>query len=226
MNAYGIILPCLKLKLLICQTEFRVTKSKIWNTLKVRNIPQSSIASPVHTFERTLNLSSPNKTLHILPHTKISTVFLVSHFLEGVNLTGGTPLVEWVECLGVAGTLGEIPLSIGWGASVEMIGLVRILTLLSLYLVAGGVTPPIGITGNIDSTFIRFKESEECTLNFPSEFHGCASACSLKCEGRSLGFSIVLVLSMELSGNLIQYESGSDAAWSIVPVFHMFPCTS
>ena len=64
-------------------------------------------------------------------------------------------------------------------------------------------------------------------LNFPSEFHGCASACSSKCEGRGLGFSIDLVLlSMELSGNLIQYESGSDAGWSIVPVFHTFPCTS
>ena len=119
--------------------------------------------------------------------------------------------MEWGEHLGVTGTLGEIPLSIGWGASVEMIGSVRIPTLLSLSLVAGGVTPPIGITGNIDSTFIRFKESEECKLNFPSEFHGCASACSLKCEGRGLDFSIDLVLlSMELSGNLIQYESGSD----------------
>ena len=104
-----------------------------------------------------------------------------------MNLTGGTPLVEQVECLDVAGTLGEVPLSLGWGASVEMIGSVGILTLLSLSLVAGGVTPPIDITGNIDSTFIRFKESEECTLNFPSEFHGCVSACSSKCEGRGLG---------------------------------------
>ena len=136
-------------------------------------------------------------------------------------------LVEWVECLGVVGTLAEIPLSLGWGASMELIGSVRILTLLSLSLVAGGVTPPIGITDNIDSTFIGFKESEECTLNFPSEFHGCASACSLKCEGRGLGLIIDLVLlSMELSGNLTQYESGSDAGWSIVPVFHTFPCTS
>ena len=144
-----------------------------------------------------------------------------------MNPTGGTPLVEWVEHLGIAGTLGEIRLSLGWGASVEMIGSVGILTLLSLSLVAGGVTPPIGITGNIDSTFIGFKESEECALNFCSEFHGCASACSLKCEGRGLGLIIDLVLlSMELSGNLIQYESGSDAGWLIVPVFHTFPCTS
>ena len=142
-------------------------------------------------------------------------------------MNGGTPLVEWVECLGVTGTLSENPLSEGWGASVEMIGSVGILTLLSLSLVAGGVTPPISVTGNIDSTFIGFKESEECALNFPSEFHGCASACSSKCEGRGLGFSIDLVLlSMELSRNLIQYESGSDAGWSIVPVFHTFPCTS
>ena len=89
--------------------------------------------------------------------------------------------MEWVECLGVTGTLGEIPLSvIGWGASVEMIGLVDIPTLLSLSLVAGGVTLPIGVTGNIDSTVIGFKESEECKQNFPTEFHGCASACSLK----------------------------------------------
>ena len=132
-----------------------------------------------------------------------------------------------MECLGVAGTLGEIPLSLGWGASVEMIGSVGILTLLSLSLVAGSVTPPIGITGNIDSTFIGFKESEEHALNFPSEFHGCASACSLKCEGRGQGLIIDLVLlNMELSGNLIQYESGSDAGWLIVPVFHTFPCTS
>ena len=58
---------------------------------------------------------------------KVSTVFHSElHFLDGVNLTGGTPLVEWVECLGVAGTLSEIPLSVGWGASVEMIGSVEI----------------------------------------------------------------------------------------------------
>ena len=40
-----------------------------------------------------------------------------------------------VECLGVAtGTLVEIPLSTGWGASVEIIGLVAIPTLLPLSL--------------------------------------------------------------------------------------------
>ena len=63
-----------------------------------------------------------------------STLFLISHFLDGVNLTGGTPLVEWVEHLGVEGILGVIPLSSvrGWGASVKMIGLVRIPTLLPL----------------------------------------------------------------------------------------------
>ena len=88
--------------------------------------------------------------------------------------------MEWVECLGVAGTLSEIPLSVGWGASVEMIGSVRILTLLSLSVVAGHVTSPIDATGNFDSTFIGLKESEECMWNFPSLFHGCASACSLK----------------------------------------------
>ena len=74
--------------------------------------------------------------------------------------------MEQVECLGVAGTLSEIPLTVGWGASVEMIGSVDIPTLLSLSLVVGGVTLPIGVTGNIDSTVIRFKESEECEQNF------------------------------------------------------------
>ena len=88
--------------------------------------------------------------------------------------------MEWVECLGVAGTLSEIPLTGGWGDSVEMIGLVDMPTLLSLPLVAGGVTLPIGVTGNIDSTVIRSKESEEHEQNFPSEFHGCASVCSSK----------------------------------------------
>ena len=110
---------------------------------------------------------------------KVSTAFHDSYFFDGVYLTGGTPSVEWVECLGVE-TLGVIPLTVGWGASVEMIGLVGFPTLLSLSLVAGGVTLSIGVTGNIDSTFIGLKESEERELNFPSKFHGCASACSLK----------------------------------------------
>ena len=111
---------------------------------------------------------------------KVSTVFHDSYFLDGVYLTGGTPFVEWVECLGVVGTLDVIPLTAGWGAPVEMIGSVGFPTVLSLSLVAGGVTLPIGVKGNIDSTFIGLKESEECEQYFPSKFHGCASACSLK----------------------------------------------
>ena len=100
---------------------------------------------------------------------KVSTVFHDSYFLDGVYLTGGIPLVEWVECLGVVGTLG--PLTAGWGASVGMIGSVGFLTLLAISVVAGGVTLSIGATGNIDSTFSGLKESEECELNFPSKFH-------------------------------------------------------
>ena len=88
--------------------------------------------------------------------------------------------MEWVEHLGVVGTLDVIPLTAGWGAPVEMIGSVDFLTVLSLSLVAGGVTLPIGVTGSIDSTFIGLKESEEHEQYFPSKFHGCASACSLK----------------------------------------------
>ena len=53
-------------------------------------------------------------------------------------LSGGTPLVDLVECLGVEGTLGQ--LTVGWSASMEMIGLVDFPTLLSLSVVAGGVT--------------------------------------------------------------------------------------
>ena len=75
-----------------------------------------------------------------------------------------------MEHLDVVGRLD--PLTAGWGASVEVIGLVGFLTLLALSVVAGGVTLPIGATGNIDSTFIRLKESEERELNFPSKFHG------------------------------------------------------
>ena len=50
----------------------------------------------------------------------------------------------------------------------ELIGSVDFPTLLSLSLVAGGVTLSIGVTGNIESTFIWLKESEECAQNFPS----------------------------------------------------------
>ena len=113
---------------------------------------------------------------------KVSTVFHDSYFLDGVCLTGGTPFLEWAECLGVAGveTLGVAPLVVGWSAPVEMIGLVDFPTLLSLSAVAGGVTLTIGVTGNIEFPFNWLKESEECAQNFPTKFHGCASACSSK----------------------------------------------
>ena len=74
-------------------------------------------------------------------------------------LSGGTPLVDLVECLGVEGTLGVIPLTVGWGASVEMIGLAYFPTLLSLSVVAGVVTLVIGVTGNIEFPFNWLKES-------------------------------------------------------------------
>ena len=62
------------------------------------------------------------------------------------------------------GTLGVIPprenpLSAGWGASVEMIGLVNFPTLLPLSLVAGVVTLAIGVTGNTEFPFNWLKES-------------------------------------------------------------------
>ena len=82
---------------------------------------------------------------------KVSTAFQDNYFFNGVYLTGGTPFVEWVEYLGVE-ILGVIPLAVGWVPSVELIGSVSFLTLLSLSLVAGGVTLSIGVTGNIDCT--------------------------------------------------------------------------
>ena len=86
-----------------------------------------------------------------------------------------------MERLGVEGTLDEVvPLTVGWGASVEMIGLVVSLTLLPLSTVAEVVILVIGVTGNIEFPFNWLKESKECELVFPSKFPGCASACSLK----------------------------------------------
>ena len=73
-----------------------------------------------------------------------------------------TPLVDLVECLGVEGILDEMDsLTVGWGVSVELIGLVISLTLLPLSIVAGLVTLTIGVTGNIDCPFSWLKESEE-----------------------------------------------------------------
>ena len=64
--------------------------------------------------------------------------------------------MDLVEHLGVGveGTLGVIPprenpFSAGCGASVEMIGLVDLLTLLSLSVVAGVVTLAIGVAGTL-----------------------------------------------------------------------------
>ena len=79
--------------------------------------------------------------------------------------------MDLVECLGVEGTLGEVaPLSVGRGASVELIGLVISLTLLPLSIVAGVVTLAIGVTGNIEFPFNWLKESKEHKLVFPSKF--------------------------------------------------------
>ena len=131
---------------------------------------------------KTLDTNSPNTFTASPAQTKVSTVFHDSYFLEGVYLTGRTPFVEWVECLGVASveTFGVAQLVVGWSASVEMIGSVDFLTLLSLSVVAGGVTLAIGVTGNIEFPFNWLKESEEHEQKFPSKFHGCASACSSK----------------------------------------------
>ena len=63
----------------------------------------------------------------------------------------------YLSGLGVEGTLG--PLTVGWGASVEMIGSVGFLTLLSLSVVAEVVTLAIGVTGNIEFQFNWLKES-------------------------------------------------------------------
>ena len=58
--------------------------------------------------------------------------------------------MDLVEHLGVEGTLDKVaPLTVGWGASVELIGLVVLPTLLPLSIVAEVVTLVIGITGNI-----------------------------------------------------------------------------
>ena len=96
--------------------------------------------------------------------------------------------MDLVEHLGVEGRLDEMegrldemaPLTVGWGVSVELIGLVISPTLLSLSIVAGVVTLTIGVTGNIEFPFNWLKESKEHELVFPSKFPGCASACSSK----------------------------------------------
>ena len=73
-----------------------------------------------------------------------------------------------MECLGgVGGTLGVVPLMVGWGASVEMIGSVDFST--SLSTVAGMVTLVIGVTGNTEFPFNWLKESKECELVFSSK---------------------------------------------------------
>ena len=53
-------------------------------------------------------------TKHYVHENRLSTGFhnvpwyTQSHFLDGVNLTGGIPLVLWVDCLGVVGTTGSV----------------------------------------------------------------------------------------------------------------------
>ena len=85
--------------------------------------------------------------------------------------------MDLVECLGVGGRLEMAPLSaVGWGASVEMIGLGISPSLLPLSTVAGLVTLAIHVTGNIDCPFNWLKDSQEHELVPPSKFLCCASA--------------------------------------------------
>ena len=85
--------------------------------------------------------------------------------------------MDLVERLGVGGRLDETDsLTVGWGVSVELIGLVISPTLLPLSIVAGLVTLTIGVTGNIDCPFNWLKESKEHEVVCPSKFLCCASA--------------------------------------------------
>ena len=76
-----------------------------------------------------------------------------------MNLTGGTSLVEQVECLGVEGirTLGEIPLSLlvmeNWIAPVELIGILGVACVLTLSFAGGGVTLSLEVNGRFESMF-------------------------------------------------------------------------
>ena len=88
--------------------------------------------------------------------------------------------MDLVECLGVEGTLDVAPLTVGWGASVEMIGSVVSLTLLFLSVVAEVVTLAIGVTSNIEFPFNWLKESKECELVFPSKFPGLCFSLQLE----------------------------------------------
>ena len=58
-----------------------------------------SIHERLGTSTNTPTLSTANHA-----HTK-HPLYSMSHFLDGVYRTGGTPLVDLVECLGVEGTL-------------------------------------------------------------------------------------------------------------------------
>ena len=85
--------------------------------------------------------------------------------------------MDLVECLGVGGRLDEMDsLTVGWGVSVELIGLVISPTLLPLSIVVGLVILAIGVTGNIECSFNWLKESKECELVCPSKFLCWASA--------------------------------------------------
>ena len=75
----------------------------------------------------TLHTNSPNTFTANPAHMKHPLYSI--HLLDGVYLSSGTPLVDLVEHLGgVGGTLDVAPLTVGWGASVEMIESVVSLT--------------------------------------------------------------------------------------------------
>ena len=150
------------------------------------------------------------------------------HFLKGVSLTGGIPLVLWVDHLGVIGITGSVLVMEGFISLVKLTGMCPCSVGVALLVKVAGTglsngKADISGTGRFELKGMVRMHGRMC----PLLFHSLPSASNLKYEGWAQGLIIDLVLlSMESSGNFTQYDSGSLTSWSIKPVFHTFPCIS
>ena len=151
------------------------------------------------------------------------------HFLVGVNLTGGIPLIKWMGHIGLLGKTVEPLLHVmeGWTSLVELTVMFTCPDSIALLVKGCGTRLLIGKAGSFSSGSFEVKELWEYGGTIPAAFHYLPSASYSKWEGWDLGLIMDLILlSMELSGNLIQYDPGSLASWSTTPVFYTFPVTS
>ena len=131
----------------------------------------------------------------------------MAHFLEGVDLTGGIPLVEQVDHLGMLGITAQPLLVEGWLTLVELTGMFPCTGSVVLLVKAGGTRLPNGKAGISGAGWLELKGWWEHGGISPVLFHSLPSASNSNKKVKLGAWSLILSFSVwncqETSPNMI-----------------------